>query len=161
MRAMHPYVGAVLLVSCLVPGAARAAGKDERARPVAEKIVNAMTAAFLAHDGDAYAAEFWPEAEFMNVFGQIVEGRQQIATLHNTVFRGALKDRVVHMDIRKIRQLAPNVIVVDTTDSNSAKPDDRVTRMKLILEKRQGMWHVIAGQNTPISTPAFETGAPR
>jgi uncharacterized protein (TIGR02246 family) len=150
-----------LLVSSLVLGAARAADKDEGARLVAQKIVSALTAAFVVHDGDAFAAEFWPDAEFMNVFGQVVEGQQQIATLHNTVFRGPLKDRIVRMDIRKIRQLTSDVVIVDTTDSNSGKPDDRVTRMKLILERRHGTWHVIAAQNTLISTPAFETGAPR
>jgi ketosteroid isomerase-like protein len=88
MRATYRYLVAGLLVSSLVLGAARAADKDEGARLVAQKIVSALTAAFVVHDGDAFAAEFWPDAEFMNVFGQVVEGQQQIATLHNTVFRG-------------------------------------------------------------------------
>lgn len=135
-----------------------AASTDE----IAAKAVDELTAAYRARDGHAFAALFWPDAEFMNVFGQVVSGQDQIEALINTVFRGAMKDRVVHMDIRKVRQLAPNVIILDTTNSDASKSSDQVTQMKWILEKRGDEWRVIAGHNTPIQTPAFETGvAPR
>jgi uncharacterized protein (TIGR02246 family) len=151
----------ILAISLVMFRAVESAETPDYAQQVAQKSVAALTAAFHAHDGRAFAAEFWPDAEFMNVFGQVVTGQEQIEKLHDTVFKGALKDRVVHMEIRGVRQLGPNVIVVDTTDSNAAKPGDRVTRMKLILEKRQDTWRVVAGQNTGISTPAFATGAPQ
>jgi uncharacterized protein (TIGR02246 family) len=161
MSKHRPPVVMMFLLSFLAISAARSAEDATSARKIAERTVDALTAAFHAHDGSAFAAEFWPDAEFINVFGQVVTGREQIATLTDTVFKGALKNRVVHMEIRKVRQLAPNVIVLDTTDSNAAKPDDRQTRMKLILEKRQDTWRVVAAQNTAISTPTFATGAPQ
>jgi hypothetical protein len=48
--------------------------------------------------------------------------------------------------------------VLDTTNSDASKSSDQVTRMKWILERRGEEWRVIAGQNTSIETPAFETG---
>jgi uncharacterized protein (TIGR02246 family) len=137
-------------------------GADEAsARQAAEKIVAALTAAFRSRDGEAFAAQFWPDGEFMNVFGQVVTGQEQIAAMTTRVFTGALKDRVVHMEIRNVRELAPNVILIDTTDSDAANPGGVKTRMKLVVEKRGDSWRVVAAQNTRVSTPAFETGVPR
>jgi uncharacterized protein (TIGR02246 family) len=150
---------ASFLIACAVLGpVAFGASRTESSSEIAAKAVEQLTAAYRARDGHAYAALFWPDAELMNVFGQVVTGQDQIEALVNTVFRGPLRDRVVHMDIRKIRQLAPNVIVLDTTNSDASKSSDQVTQMKWILEKRGLEWRVIAGQNTAIQTPAFETG---
>ncbi len=158
MKARLVAITTVLVLATLLASgklAEAAESKDE----IAAKAVAQLTAAYRARDGKAFAALFWPDAEFMNVFGQVVEGQDGIEALVNTVFKGALKDRVVHMDIRKVRQLAPNVIILDTLNSDASKSSDQVTQMKWILEKRQDTWRVIAGHNTPIQTPAFATGA--
>jgi uncharacterized protein (TIGR02246 family) len=152
---------AFLVIGAFMIGAGVGAQPPENKDEVAAKAVEALTAAYRARDGRAFAAQFWPDAEFMNVFGQVVTGQDQIEALTNTVFRGALRDRVVHMDVRSVRQLAPNVIILDTTNSDASKSSDQVTQMKWILEKRGDTWRVIAGQNTPIQTPAFETGVAR
>jgi uncharacterized protein (TIGR02246 family) len=152
---------AALVIGIVIIGAGVGAQPAESKDEVAAKAVEALTAAYRARDGAAFAAQFWPDAEFMNVFGQVVTGQDQIAALTNTVFRGALRNRVVHMDVRSIRQLAQNVIILDTTNSDASKSSDQVTQMKWILEKRGDTWRVIAGQNTSVETPAFETGVAR
>src|SRR5687768_14942334 len=96
----HLYHFALLFITCATIGnAALGAGSSESADEISARAVERLTAAYRARDGQAYAALFWPDAELMNVFGQIVTGHDQIEALTNTVFRGALKDRVVHMEI--------------------------------------------------------------
>jgi hypothetical protein len=69
--------------------------------------------------------------------------------------KGALRGRELKMSMRKVRQLAPNVIVVDAEDSDKNEASAVVTRLKLILEKRGDVWHAVAAQNTRVSTPTF------
>jgi len=141
-------------VACLGVVSVVLSGQDQ-ATDVANRIVGNMTKAWNSHDGTAYAAEFWPDAEFVNVFGAIMKDQQYIATRTDEVVKGALRNRQVKMTIRRVRELAPTVIVVDSEDTDGSGASQVTTRMKLILQKRGDIWRVAAGQNTRLSTPTF------
>jgi len=151
---MRLVVVAASAVACLGVLSAVLSGQDQ-ATDVANRIVGNMTKAWNSHDGVAYAAEFWPDAEFVNVFGGIMKDQQEIATRTDEVVKGALRGRQVKMTIRRVRELAPTVIVVDSEDTDGSGASQVTTRMKLVLQKRGDVWRVAAGQNTRVSTPTF------
>src|SRR5687768_16371355 len=122
-------------VVCLGVLSTVASGQDP-ATDVANRIVGNMTKAWNSHDGHAYAAEFWPDAEFVNVFGGIMKDQQDIASRTDEVVKRALRDRQAKMTIRRVRELAPTVIVVDSEDTDGSGASQLTTRMKLILHKR-------------------------
>ena len=132
-----------------------AASAQDDATVVANRLVTNLMKAWNSHDGKAYAAEFWPDAEFVNVFGGIMNDQQEIASRTDALVKGALSARQLRMTIRKVRQLAPNVIVVDSEDTDASSAKAVVTRLKLILEKRGDVWRAVAAQNTRVSTPTF------
>ena len=143
-------IGALLTLSI-----STAASAQDDAAVVANRIVTNLMKAWNSHDGKAYAAEFWPDAEFVNVFGGIMNDQKEIASRTDAVLKGALSGRQLQMTIRKVRQLAPNVIVVDSEDTDTSRAKGVVTRLKLILERRGDVWRAVAAQNTRVSTPTF------
>jgi uncharacterized protein (TIGR02246 family) len=128
---------------------------EDDATAVANEIIGSLTKASAARNGKAWAAEFWPDAEFVNVFGGVMEGQQEIESRMEFLFKGPLKNRRTLMTPRKVRMLAPNVIVVDTIDTDSAGATRAETRLKLIIQRRDSVWRIVAAQNTRVSTPSF------
>ena len=145
------FVFALSIFSTVLLGSSFA--QEDLSVAVAGRVVNNMMQAWRDHDGHAYAAEFWPDAEFVNIFGAVMKDQEEIATLHDRIMKGPLKERQPQMTIRRIRRLAPNVIIVDCTDTDASKATQGVTRMKLILEMRGDVWHIVAGQNTGVRSP--------
>ena len=128
---------------------------QNEATAVANRILMNLMKAWNNHDGKAYAAEFWPDAEFINVFGGVMKDQQEIASRTDAIVKGALSGRQLEMTVRRVRQLAPNVIVIDSDDTDKSSATAVVTRFKLILGKRGDAWRAIAAQNTRVSTPGF------
>ena len=110
--------GSVLILafafSTVLPG-----HSAEDATAVANRFIEGVTKAWEARDGRAYAAAFWPDAEIVNVFGGVMAGEQVIAARMDQILKGALNARDSKQTIRKVRMLAPNVIVVDTVNTDA------------------------------------------
>lgn len=77
-----------------------------------------------------------------------MKDQQEIASRTDQIVKGALSGRQLEMTIRRVRQLAPNVIVVDSEDTDKSTSTAVVPRLKLILEKRGDIWRAVAAQNT-------------
>jgi uncharacterized protein (TIGR02246 family) len=122
---------------------------------VANRFVERVMKAWQARDGRAYAAAFWPDAEIVNVFGGVMAGEQVIGPRMDQILKGALNTRDSKQSIRKVRMLAPNVIVVDTVNTDAGNAAGVETMFKYILEKRANEWRAVAGQNTRVSKPTF------
>ena len=61
-------------------------------------IVNAFETALNAKDADAIGSVFTPEAEFVNIMGMRMRGRQRIVTGHAWAFSGPLRGSTVSFD---------------------------------------------------------------
>src|SRR6476620_3906195 len=61
---------------------------DAADRAAIEKLVATLEAAWNAADGDAFAAPFKEDADFVNVRAEHHRGRQAIAAGHTAIFRG-------------------------------------------------------------------------
>jgi uncharacterized protein (TIGR02246 family) len=148
---------AAALAGAVALSIASAAQQDE-ATAVANRIAANLMQAWNNHDGTTYAAEFWPDGEFVNIFGRVMQDQQGIALQTDAVVKGALRGRVSKMTIRKVRRLAPNVIMVDSDDTDAGSATQAVTRLKLILERRGDVWRAIAAQNTRVGDPPRGAG---
>jgi uncharacterized protein (TIGR02246 family) len=91
----------------------------------------------------------------VNVFGGVMNGEAVIAARMGQILKGALTARESTQSIRKVRMLAPNVIVVDTVNTDRANAAGAETMFKYILEKRGDVWRAVAGQNTRVTKPTF------
>jgi uncharacterized protein (TIGR02246 family) len=112
-------------------------------------------------DAEAWAKEYWADGELINVLGAIyitpAEIRDRTAEILVGPFRGS------HFDfaIRRIRFIGTNAAVVDTDITvtgfhrlpgiSPTKPNELVTRMKHIYERRHGIWRIVASQNTAVA----------
>ncbi len=152
----------LLLVACPLLHTAVMAAEPE-ASP-AYRVVANLERAWNSGDGEAFAAEYWPNGELVNIFGSVVEGQAQISTRLGEILRGPFRASQVTARIRKITAIGEHAIIVDVDQDNTGLLDgagreaDRKpvrTRMKHILEKRDGVWKIVSSQNTQLVTPDF------
>jgi uncharacterized protein (TIGR02246 family) len=134
---------------------------EDDAAAAASRIVASLETAWNTGDGGAYTDNYWPDAELVNIFGDVYEGRDAITHRMDQMFAGAFMGSHVTSTIRKLRSLGPDVAVVDLTQDNTGivgangQRTPVQTRFKHILERRDGIWHIVASQNTRIIKAPF------
>jgi uncharacterized protein (TIGR02246 family) len=161
MSSSAPFV-AVVLSLMLVPVAARAEeprGKDEAA---IRQLVAAQAEAWNRHDATAWSKDFAPDADFVNIFGMVFQGRPEIEKRHAAIFASIFKDSRTKVTVRRLVFLGPDVAIVDTDHEvtghgglppgvqNSDDSGTLRTRMKYVMKKTGGTWQITAGQNTDV-----------
>ena len=112
----------------------------------------------------AYGTQYWPDAELVDPSGKIWEGQPAIVQMHVDLWNTAFKGSNVSGSVRKTRQLSPSLMIADfdmqlallqAAPPGSAPANAVIkTHLKHVMEKRNGVWKVIAAQNT------FEAGPP-
>ena len=133
-------------------------------RAMAEDIVARLTGAWKKGDAEAWANEYWADAEIINTVGTVLKGRDQIIMHYKALFEGAFKGSRLTMRVRRVRGLGAAAILVDTETEVtgwkavppgvSARPDGVIfTRLKHVLLNREGWWRLIASQNTDVNEP--------
>ncbi len=126
-----------------------------------EQIIRQQEAAWNAGDGLAWASAFTDGADYVNVQGDVFQGREEIARQHVFILGGPYKGSHLRIRIRKITEPAPNVAVIETeydlTGFNVLAPGIAPTapgvlrsRMKYVALKQGEQWSFIAAQNTAI-----------
>jgi uncharacterized protein (TIGR02246 family) len=133
------------------PGEIEQAARDLAAR---------FTDTWNRRDGAGYGLAYWPDAELVDPTGAIWDGREAIAWMHVELWRGPAHDSRVEARVRRVRELAPNVGVIDldvTVEGFAppgAVPGDTIeTHLKHVVEKRGDKWKIIASQNTFVVPP--------
>jgi uncharacterized protein (TIGR02246 family) len=142
-------------------GAASAQPIEASANDVALQIATRLKSAWDAGDRPAWANQYWPDSQFINVFGSILDGQEQIATRHSEVFTSTFRGMELTFQVRHIRVLRAEHILVDldlqTMTARDATPPGQSiqTRLKNILERRGTIWKIIASQNTRVVESPF------
>ena len=134
------------------------------ASTLVDAAVSALMDAWNRHDMVAYAAQFHPQADFVNVIGMHWTGRQEIEAahlhLHHTIFRNSTLQSEGHT----VRFLAPEIAIAHVnwqmTGAEGLPGWDVATVrhgvMTLVLVGDAGNWLVTAAHNTdivPLSMP--------
>jgi uncharacterized protein (TIGR02246 family) len=179
---MNVRVGCIALLlnalacssACPTPSSAAApVATPAPAPPNATPADDAAIAALIArqaetwnqHDAVAWCAPFEADAEFVNILGMLLNGREQIQQRHTELFQGIFSHSSVVITTRKLTHLGPDAALVDSvyelrgydrlppgiraTDSDGTLR----TRMRYVLLRRADGWHFASAQNVAISPP--------
>ena len=80
-------------------------------KSIAETIVKRLEEAWNAADGTAFAARFAPDADFVNIRGDLHTGRDEIAAGHQHIFTTIYADSTLEYGVMQARELNDGVIL--------------------------------------------------
>ncbi len=137
---------------------AGATSTDEQA---IRKLAATLMAALNRGDTREFAAHFHEDADFTNVIGIHVHGRDAIQTMHNALFTEprtpdwpSFRNAVTTIHDTRVRFIRPDVAVVDIrwAQKGALGPDgqpwgDRRGLMNWVAVKESGQWSVAASHN--------------
>jgi uncharacterized protein (TIGR02246 family) len=78
-----------------------------------QALLDAMSKDWNAHDAKAYSRAFSEEADFTDVVGTNVFGKDSIEKLHEKSFQTVLKNSSLKITGKKIRYITNDIIAVD------------------------------------------------
>jgi uncharacterized protein (TIGR02246 family) len=120
----------------------------------------------LAHawnvsDAGAWAAEYWPDGELINILGAVLSGPGEVRDQTARILAGPFQGSHFAFTIRKLRDVGANTVIVETDVRVTGfrglppgiaptQPGELQTRMKHVYERRRSRWRIIASQNTAL-----------
>ena len=118
------------------------------------QVVRQVQDGWNAHDGKAYAAQFAPDADFVNVRGERVEGREAIEKGHTAIFSTIYRDSRNVATVKSVRFLRPDVAVVHVEWNLEFRAGGEMRKghaiNTMVMTKTGGKWSIAVFQNTPI-----------
>ena len=130
-----------------------------------QQILDAQAAAWNRGDGQAWAAAFSEDADFINIRGDVFHGRDAIGQQHARIFAGPFKGSHATITVRRVTEPAAGVELIDTDHEVSgfaflppgiapSTPGILRTHMKYVAVKKNGRWELVAAQNTAVAPAA-------
>ncbi|HEY7636262.1 MAG TPA: SgcJ/EcaC family oxidoreductase [Gemmatimonadales bacterium] len=121
-------------------------------RAALEHIVRLLETAWNAGDGQAFAAPFAEDADFVTIRGEHFRGKPAIGAGHAAIFRTIYAGSTNRLTIEAARLLRPDVALVhvhSTLDAPQGPLAGRhAARLTLVLTKEQTGWEITALHNT-------------
>jgi uncharacterized protein (TIGR02246 family) len=109
-------------------------------------------------DSPAFAAAFADDADFVNVLGMHVRGREAISFGHAEIFRTIYAGSTVQYRVDTARLLRPDVglVHVHATLTVPAGPmaGTHQARYSMVLTREGGEWRIASFHNTFVRDPA-------
>jgi uncharacterized protein (TIGR02246 family) len=125
---------------------------DPSDRAAIEAIVANLEAAWNAGDGEAYAAPFSPDADFVTIRAEHFRGRDAIASGHAGIFWTIYAGSVNRYTVESVRLLRPDVALVHVhavLDAPSGPMAGRhMARFSAVLTREAGGWQIASLHNT-------------
>lgn len=115
-------------------------------------LVGRLEKAWNTVDPAAFAAEFMPDADFVNVRGDYHSGREAVAHGHEAILKTIYAGSTIRYSLLRVREVAPDVLVahVDALLSVPAGPlaGDIAAIPSLVLVRDGDAWRIAAFHNT-------------
>jgi uncharacterized protein (TIGR02246 family) len=156
-------VSAVLSFFVLPAAAAWTGSDDNEAQAAANAMVVRFTDAWNCSDSATFGENYWPEAEVRYPGANILRGRSAIIREHLNLWAGPFKGSHAEGAVRGIQLLGADRLLIDAdlviswihrTPSDSLLSSPVVkTHLKYTLEKRNGVWKVLSGENSFAGMP--------
>jgi uncharacterized protein (TIGR02246 family) len=117
-------------------------------------VVKRVEAGWNAGDGEAFAAPFAEDADYVIVNGRHERGRATIAEGHKYIFSTIYKGSNNTFTVEDVRLLRPDVAVAHVHHVlkfyAGETAQEAQARSTWVLTKTDGEWRIDAFQNTPI-----------
>jgi uncharacterized protein (TIGR02246 family) len=116
------------------------------------RIVAKLEAAWNRADAAAFASEFAPDADFVNIRGDYASGRDAIAQGHAHILSTFYAGSTIRYSITHLRQLSPGVVIAHL-DAQLRVPSgpaagDVTALPSLVLVLDGDAWQIAAFHNT-------------
>jgi len=112
--------------------------------------------------GEAFAAQFAEDSDFVVANGRHDKGRTQIASSHQQIFDTFFKGTRLWLQVKSVRFLKPDVALIHTASKvlrpgeSDASPEPELIQTWIVL-KHGNEWLIDAFQNTPIQRPSGQS----
>ena len=80
-------------------------------KDIVEPVIERLESAWNSADGAAYAAPFMPDADFVNIRGELHSGAENIGAGHQGIFNSIYKGSTVDYSLVKARELRDGEIL--------------------------------------------------
>jgi uncharacterized protein (TIGR02246 family) len=115
--------------------------------------------------GEAFAAQFAEDSDFVSANGMHLKGRKQNASHHQQIFDTFFKGTRLWAQVKSVRFLRPDVAVMHTQGTilkpgESYASPEPVAIQTLTVSKHGNGWLVDAYQNTPIQRQGGQASKP-
>ncbi len=128
------------------------------ASALVDAVISALIDSWNRHDMVAYAAQFHPQADFVNVLGMHWHGRQEIETTHVNLHRTIFRNSILQKEAHAVRFLSSTIALAHvnwqmTGAEGMTGWDVAAVRhgvMTLVLVEDDGQWLITAAHNTDI-----------
>jgi uncharacterized protein (TIGR02246 family) len=124
------------------PERTTSSAKDERA---VRALLARLFAAWAAGEGEAYAACFTENSDYVAFNGMHLRGRAANADLHSALFRGPLKGTKLSAEIESVDLLSPDVAL-----ALAAGRGRKRSRQTYVVVKSGAGWLIRSFQNTRV-----------
>lgn len=120
-------------------------------------------AAWNAHDMNAFAALFHPDATFVNRFGTYWRGVEPIVAAHRAIHETIYKDSTVAVDAPDVDMISNDAAILHFWSrltagaAHPAGPHQVDTLLLVVATRRGGIWRIQAAENVTLVDP--RTGA--
>jgi uncharacterized protein (TIGR02246 family) len=128
---------------------------DAADRLALESIVSELTAAWNAGDAARFAAPFAEKSEQINIFGNLLAGRTEIAERHDRIFGTIFHGSTNVLQIDNARYVAPDVMVARVSSSvevpHGPLQGTLQTVASVVLRKTSAGWEIVLFHNTRVA----------
>lgn len=130
----------------------------DQATDSARDIISRLERAWNAGDGPAFAAPFADDADFVNIRGDYLRGREVIAQGHHAIFTSIYRGSTVHYELLQARALTDDVMLVHVRGALRVPTGPMSGELNavamLVLARMTGGWQIAAFHNTLVAAPA-------
>ena len=148
---------AMALAAMTSARAQQAATNDRAADEAAiRRIVKAVEDGWNAGDGNAFAAPFAEDADYVVVNGMRIKGRETIASGHQQIFDTIYKGSHNEATLQSIRFLRDDAAIAHIEwhlkYAVGGSAHQRKAMCSMVMTKQGGRWSIAAFHNTPITS---------
>jgi uncharacterized protein (TIGR02246 family) len=124
-----------------------------------EDAPDAFRAAWNAHDMTEFGALFHDDATFVNRFGHLVRGVEEIVALHRGIHETIYRDSTLENDLISVDLIGEGAAIVhfwcrlSTGAAHPAGPHQVDTLLLAVLTRRGGVWRIQAAENVTLADP--------
>ena len=124
-----------------------------------EDVSAAFQSAWNAHDMAALGGLFTEDATFVNRFGRLVRGVDEIVAMHAPIHETVYSDSTLDNEIIDVRYLGEDVAIVHlwsrlaAGESHPAGPHQVDTLILAVLTKQETGWLICAFENVTLTNP--------